>query len=218
MKKFTFMMIALLCAMVTFAAVPKKQFFKAELVKERTLSVKPIDRKAQPKRNVRRAAAELVTPPSTATVETFYTVGGKFYVSTQSGWADGTSQMPTVSVAIDGKDMYIQGLAYWFKDSWIKGTIDEATVTFANGQFIGEDEYGPEYIVGSEEDGETLSDIVFEYDSKAGVLTAVTPFIAESGKAEELSPYCYWYMPVFSLTEPAAPEEGGFAVGAVVFA
>ncbi len=201
MKKFTFMMIALLCAMVTFAAVPKRQFFKAELVKERTFTVKAIDRKAQPKHNTRRAATELVTPPSTATVETFYTVGGNFYVGTSSGWSDATKNMPTVNVAIDGKDMYIQGLAYWFLDAWIKGTIDGTTVTFASGQLVGEDEYGPEYIVGSE-DGENASDFVFEYDSKEGILTAVTPYIVESGAADEMSPYCYWYSPVFSLTEP----------------
>ena len=214
MKKFTFMLIALLAAVVTFAAwsetqsaSPFEYLSKSEIVKKQqpALKMKGIDRKAQPARNgVRRAPAELVTLPEGATAETYYTVGGSFSINTSSGWSDATSYMSSVSVAIDGKDMYIQGLAYWFEEAWIKGTIDGTTVTFPSGQFIGSDEYGDEFIVGSE-DGETVADIVFEYDSEAGTLTAETAFILESGAADDLQPYCYWYKPVFSMTEPEAP-------------
>ena len=217
MKKFTFMMVALLCAVVTFAALlgkqsesPFKFLQKSEMVKMKqpTLKVKAQDRKAQPTRNaVKKAPAELVTPPNGVTAETYYTAGGNFYVQAESGWANGTSDMPSVNVVIDGSDMYIQGLAYWFDDAWIKGTIEGTTVTFPSGQYIGSDEYGDEFIVGSE-DGETVADIVFEYDSEAGTLTATTPFILENELADEVSPYCYWYSPVFSATEPEAPTVG----------
>jgi hypothetical protein len=31
--------------------------------------------------------------------------------------------MPTVNVAIDGSDFYLQGVSVYFPDSWIKGEI-----------------------------------------------------------------------------------------------
>ena len=224
MKKITFLMIALLAAVVTFAALLGKQaespftmLNKAEIVKAQKLipAVKAIDRKAMPKRNgVKKAEAELVTPPETATVETYYTVDGGFYVGTSSGWSDYTSSMATVNVAVDGTDMYIQGLAYWFEDAWVKGTIDGATVTFPSGQLLGSDEYGDEFLVGSD-DEETVTDIIFNYNSEEGILTAVTTYIFENGAQDALTIeeddetysaiYCIWYQPVFSTTEPEGP-------------
>ena len=51
----------------------------------------------------------LVTPPATATTETWYRADGKFFVNTSSGWTDATGYIPTVNVIIDGSDIYIQG-------------------------------------------------------------------------------------------------------------
>ena len=158
-----------------------------------------IDRQVLPSSQAgRRAAGELVTPPATATVETWYTVGGVLNVNLPNGVQQFT---PDVLVAIDGNDIYIQGLAYWFKDGWIKGTIDGTTATFANGQYVGEDEYGPEYICGTN-DAETLTDIVFNYNAQDGVLEAATLFIIEGASVTEVAPYCFWAQPVFSKTAP----------------
>ncbi|MBO4851591.1 MAG: dockerin type I repeat-containing protein [Prevotella sp.] len=145
-------------------------------------------------------STELVTPPETATMETFYTFDGIFYVYS-SGWKNATSLMESITVAIDGNDIYIQGLAYWFEDAWIKGTIDGNMAIFAGPQFIGEDEYGAEYLVGSD-DGETFSDIVFYYDAEEGILYGDTPFIIENASYEEVDPYCYWSMPTFFKNPP----------------
>ena len=164
-----------------------------------------IARQAQPASNLtRRAANELVTPPSGITPETWYTIDGAFYVAANSSWEDLSASMKTVNVVIDGSDIYIQGLPYWFEKAWIKGSISGTTATFASGQYVGEDDYGAEYICGSN-DGETPSDIVFSYDASNGILTAVTAYIIESASATEISPYCYWHMPVFSKTEPEQP-------------
>ena len=168
---------------------------------------KGISRRLQPAVNVPPLVGDqLVTPPETATVETWYTVKGSFYVSGETDWVDITSQMGTINVAIDGDDLYIQGIAFWFKDSWIKGKINDGTVLFASAQFVGEDEYGPEYIVGSE-DGSTLTNgIVFNYDAEKGILSAVTPIILENGKKDTMYPYSYWDQPTFTKDAPAAPE------------
>lgn len=165
-----------------------------------------VARQAQPVMNVSRRAGELVTPPSTATSETWYTVAGKFYAYGSSGWNDVTADMKTVNVIIDGADIYIQGLAYWFKEGWIKGTVSGKTATFANNQLVGEDEYGPEYISGSD-DGSTLAEnIVFSYDAIEGILQAETPYIFENGSTTKISAYTYWTTPTFSRTAPEDPQ------------
>ena len=165
-----------------------------------------VARQAQPVTNVSRRAGELVTPPSTATPETWYTVDGKFYAYGSSGWSDVSADMKSVNVIIDGADIYIQGLAYWFKEGWIKGTVSGKTATFANNQFVGEDEYGSEYLSGSD-DGSTLAEnIVFSYDATEGILTAVTPYIFENGSTTKISAYCYWQTPIFSKTAPEGPK------------
>ena len=148
----------------------------------------------------------LVTPPTSAEVVAWYTYDGAFYANTSSGWTDATDYMPSVNVAIDGSDFYIQGLGYYFLDGWVKGTLSGTTVTIPSGQYIGYDEYGPEYIVGSD-DGSTACDIVFTYDAEAGLLTSETTYIVESGESDDVAPYCYWAQPVFSLTAPEVPTQ-----------
>ena len=147
----------------------------------------------------------LITPPETATVETYYTISGNFYIYGNQQWEDATADMPTIKVAFDGSDIYIQGLAFWFKEAWIKGTIADGKATFTSGQYLGADNYGKEYLVGSE-DGHTVTDIVFNYDSTEGTLTATNEYIFENGKTDAVSAYTFWNKPTFSKTPPPAPE------------
>ena len=147
----------------------------------------------------------LITPPETATVETYYTISGNFYIYGNQQWEDATADMPTIKVAFDGSDIYIQGLAFWFKQGWIKGTIADDKATFAARQYVGGDSSGPEYLVASE-DGQTITDIVFNYDSTEGILTATNEYIFENGKTDAVSAYTFWNKPTFSKTPPPAPE------------
>ena len=211
MRKFTLFVIAALLSVVTFAqkqrVLPQAQRFERTLVKtavQKTLSGSTAAKKNRVAKVV--AGTELVTLPEGATPEVYYTTSGTFYAGTSTGWEDATADMKSVNVAVVGSDIYVQGLAYWFLEGWIKGSLDGTTATFPSGQLVGEDEYGPEYLVGSE-DGATVSEnIVFAFDATEGVLTATTALIVESGSAESLSPYCYWNSPVFSKEEPAGPE------------
>ena len=186
--------------------------FSGTAFAQQTTAFKCIDRTAQTAiRKAPKAVAEnvLVTPPASATVETWHTTDGVLYVNTASGPVE---FRPDIKVAIDGSDIYLQGLAYWFPEGWVKGTISETTATFASGQFVGEDEYGPEWICGTN-DTETFADIVFDYNATEGVLKAVTQFILENSKENEIAPYCYWVLPVFgkegsSGPQPVAAPEG----------
>lgn len=136
---------------------------------------------------------------------TYYTAGGNFYAY-NSGWVDITSDMASVEVTVNGNNVSIVGLAYWFEDGAIQGTMDGNTITFASGQKVGTDEYGDEFLTGTN-DGETVTDIVFEFDPEAKTLTAKTAYILENASATSTSSvYCYWSNAVFSAEQPAEPE------------
>ena len=169
---------------------------------QKTLSNQPI--------KVEKAVKAVKAPAAKAEIPfasgTFYTIGGSFYVGTSTGWADGTSGMPSIDVTVDGNNVTIVGLAYWFKDGAVTGTLDGNTITIPGGQLVGTDEYGDEFLIGTD-DGETISEnIVFEYDPEAGTLSAVTLYIAESASATEMQLYTYWAQAVFGLEAPEKPE------------
>ena len=207
MKKiFTLIVLFVFSAAVSFAQ-GSKQVLRPITLGNTTQQLigNGLSKEGSPRRSNRPARAELVTPPDGSASEVYYTVGGTFYNYTSSGWTDYTTNMSSVNVVVNGDKMYIQGLAYWFTDGWIEGTIDGSTVTFANGQLVGTDDYGDEFLVGSN-DGSTVCDIVFAYDSAAGTLTATTTYICESAAADAMQLYCYWQNAAFSTTEPETPE------------
>lgn len=150
---------------------------------------------------------ELVELPEGVEAEV-WTLEGTYSTSKGS-----ESSQYAVKVAIDGTDIYASGMAYYFPNAFLKGTIDGTTVTFPTGQFVGEDEYGKEYMVGSD-DGETLCDIVFSYDVEAKTLTMETKYLLENGDTkDEISYYGYWTDLELYAGEPividpvVAPEE-----------
>lgn len=159
-------------------------------------------------------AEELVTLPEGAEVEE-WTFEGSY--NTQSA----KSVQKAVGVAIVGNDIYAQGFANYFPEAWLKGTINGTTVTFANGQFVGEDDEGKEYMLGVANDGKTITDIVFDYDAEAQKLTlsSQTPYIAENGDSKtSLSMYGYWTSVKLYAGEPVIPEVVVLPEGAEVAA
>ena len=207
MKKFTFMLIATFFATIAFA---QKPFAKAEEFAKTTnelrqtqMQAKGVSRSTTTRQKAPRKSLGLVTPPSEATPETYYTATGKLNVYTSNGFADGGRE--TIQVIVDGSDIYIAGLAYWVENAWIKGTISGTTATFPAAQQVDEDENYPEWISGSD-DGETICDIVFNFDQVAGVLECTTTYIGECSAEDGFSIYAYWNQPTFTRDEPAGPE------------
>lgn len=204
--------LSLFCAMAIVLGVSAAPFEKK--VAAQKIDVPAATRMEKVVKNVNPVQR---APKATAALETgtFYTQSGTFLMYGSSGWQDATSSMPSVEVTVDGSNVTITGLAYWFKDGAIEGTLDGNTITFANGQLVGSDNYGDEFLIGSN-DGETLCDIVFTFDPEANTLTSNTKYIMESGSATEMSLYCYWISPVFSAEEPEAPEAVVLPDGATV--
>lgn len=67
---------------------------------------------------------------------------------------------------------------------------------------MGADDYGPEYICGTN-DTETLADVVFNYNAEDGIMESQTTYILENSTATEIGPYSYRYRPAFSTKEPS---------------
>lgn len=206
MKKYS--LLVFLVAFVSVAAFGQKSkraiqptpFSKIEMTAKpavKTLTGTPM----QPGSKLKAITDELVTLPAGVDPEV-WTISGSFQLGTSSGWSARSINKAT-NVAIDGNDVYIQGLAYWFPDGYVKGTLDGTTITVESGQLIGEDEYGPEYMVGTA-DGSTISDYTFTYNADAGTITLDNFLIIESGDAESISAYGYWTS--VTLTSSAAPE------------
>ena len=122
----------------------------------------------------------------------------------------------TMLVAFNGTDVYLQGLAYYFPDAYVKGKLVNGQVIVPTGQFVGEDSYGPEYIVALGDDGsEEFTDednIVFDYDAESGVMTLVG-YYGESGTKDSEGLWDYFYEAVYTpgafvLPDPVVAPEG----------
>ncbi|MCR4957344.1 MAG: hypothetical protein K6B13_01870 [Prevotella sp.] len=206
MKRFTLLtMLMALFGVMSFAQKAPSPW--QGMVTSPSTAIKGIARMAQPTTNMPKRAADQVAPPATATVETWYTTEGTFYVYGRYGWEDYTANVPTINVAVDGSDFYIQGLSYYFAETWIKGSLDGSTVVFDNPQLAGMQGDAFDYLVGGDRTGNVTDNIVFNYDADGGLLTAVTAILAESPTAESIeSVYTYWVLPVFSKEKPKGPE------------
>lgn len=116
-------------------------------------------------------------------------------------------------VAFDNTDYYIQGLSRTFPEAWIKGTYDwEADIiTFPSGQFVGENEDGKFYLVGSELEYEDLAeygettDIVFHYNFE-GIedrnLKLETSCVVEAQGKDGSGAYGFWDNEVIYKLDP----------------
>ena len=203
MKKFTLFAIAALISVVAFAQKPN-QFLKSIPIpfEQTQLKAKAVSRQATVRKTPRRSLG-LVTPPETAVSETYYTASGKLMVNGSNGFVDGGRE--SIQVIVDGTDIYIAGLAYYVENAWIKGTIDGTTATFPASQQVDDDESYPEWISASD-DGQTICDVVFNFDQEAGVLECTNTYIGECAVEDAFSIYAYWTQPTFTKEQPEGPQ------------
>ena len=103
-----------------------------------------------------------------------YTMSATMYYAGDDDW-ELESIYETVMVAFDGQDVYVQGLSFWFPEAWAKGTIDGDKVVFESNQFMGEDEYGPDYLMACVFGGDNgflpADQLIFDYNADTRTLT-----------------------------------------------
>lgn len=155
---------------------------------------------AQPSNRAPQADGEFVSG-------TYYTAEGSLYaVRGESSFEDATYAIPSIEVVVEGDNVAITGLSIYIPTGTINGKKEGNVITFASGQSLGTvPGYSVELFLLGSADGETISDITFEWDSEAGTLTAGT-LLAECTSATTLQPYAYWQKAIFTATEPEKPE------------
>ena len=138
----------------------------------------------------------LVEVPETATVEDDWSIQ-----------ASGSKEISMATqVAFEGNDVYFKGVAYWFPEGWIKGTLENGVASFPSGQLIGEDAYGPEYVCSLDD-----SPIEFAYDEANHIFTMTTEYLLETSDPSYNGSNYYVYfssMKVFKgeIVEPEPVE------------
>lgn len=98
-----------------------------------------------------------------------------------------------VNVAVDGDDVYIQGINQYVPTSWIKGTksADGKTVTFPIPQHLGIYNYMyPMYLIGANPENQQLEDVVFSYDASNDTYVLQNSALVN---AEKYAVYFYTY-------------------------
>ena len=217
MKKFTLLSLLLCVSLIGFAQRDARQLPTVKhtlpMMKSMVKPVKGLTRSTTANNGVRKAprkANELVQLPAGATAERYY-VDGSLHAYSSNGWVEvAESQLPEINVAFVGNEIYIQGLAYFFEEAWVKGTVNGSVVTIPTGQYVGTDNYGDEYLVGgdtNDNEGTIVKDIVFAYNSENGSLTMdESCYILESDEPNSTAAYTYWYPLTLTKEAPAAPE------------
>ncbi len=143
----------------------------------------------------------LVVVPAGVEQQDWY-MEGIYYTQNSSEEVVPSVVTKDTKVAINGNDIYVQGLATWFPDAWMKGEINGTTAIFKSGQFVGTDEYGKEYMIGSA-DGKTISDIEFGFDTEAQKLTLKTFLIENGDSRDEFLLYGYYEPDGLTITNKA---------------
>lgn len=181
MKKFyVTLILALVCTMASFA-----QGHNLVEGKELKLDIREVVANrlfnATNSKKILAAKAEsvdLVSPPESATVETDWLISGSYYNN-----GNAYSNSNAISVAFDGNDVYIQGLSFLCPNGWIKGTIDGTTVTFPNGQYVGDYGSNSIYACGAN-DGGALTDLTFTYYESLNLLILNNIYIENTSTTE----------------------------------
>ena len=155
MKKFTLFMLVTLMSVTAFA---QKEFRMAPVAKMRqTLTIQGLQRQAQPVfSKTQPAAPEAIVLPEG--------VEAAPYVMTFIDYYQNTSTAP-VNVAVDGTDVYFQGLSEYFPEAWVKGTLADGIVTFPASQYVGTTEDLDSYFFYE-------GPAAFTYDAQANTYTA----------------------------------------------
>ena len=110
--------------------------------------------------------------------------------------SDDEEFVSTLNLAVDGNDLYIQGLAAeaGIEDSWVKGTKgDDGVYTFANGQDLGGTSSYRIFLLGYNDSEGTLEEPKLVVDEEAGVYKFVNCFLANATYTDRSYYYSHYH-------------------------
>lgn len=146
------------------------------------------------------SAMAQATPPSTATIETWYV---SYTMSSSYGTESDTEAM---QVAFDGSNVYFNLPNPLSGATWVKGSIGGSEATFAAGQLIAN--YGGTnyYMVGST--GSDICDVVFNYDAQTGVFSLKDMYLLLNSNTTSVSYVAYFSVFTIVKNPSEEPDDG----------
>lgn len=157
MKKFTLMLLSALFAVCSYAQGPATS--KSKLMLE---PLAPANQTSPSKTEPEKL--EVVVLPDGL-------VASEYVMIYKAKETDEETTTKPIQVAVNGDDVYFQGMSQFIPEAWVKGTKSGNTVTFPVNQYMGE--YGSN---GSSyffyENGSTKSVAVFTYDAETDTYSA----------------------------------------------
>ena len=126
----------------------------------------------------------------------------------------------SAQVAINGNDIYVNGLSEAIPDAWIKGTLDGDKATFAANQFMGS---YPTQVGYQKLYFNPTADVIFAYNAQTGELKAEAYVTSTVGGNYDEITNAVWTKVLDAAATPAKPEDVSFlinenyGIGAVQF-
>jgi hypothetical protein len=125
-----------------------------------------------------------------------------------------TPEQFALKIGFDGNDVYVQGLCPDFPDAWVKGTLSDGLVTFANGQYFGRLPYSSIYLCGYQNN--QVQDLVLYYDAATGQFSGESCYMLINSSKTEFNPYAYFAGLYFTkiveqVATPANPAIVGYS-------
>ena len=133
-------------------------------------------------------AQATATPPADATVENWF-VSFVYHYFDDNNTEQAENIAEEMGVVFDGQDVYLNMPNPITGNSWVKGTINGNTATFARSQYIGTYSGSPAYLDALGESG--LCDLVLNYDSEKGLFSTDLYVLINSSLTEQ-SAWCYY--------------------------
>jgi hypothetical protein len=128
--------------------------------------------------------------PTTATLPKGLKITTNAFVGTKYSSSSSVPFTKTLNVAVDGNDLYIQGLSQDTNtgEAWIKGTKEGDVYVFKRGQALG----GGYFLIGYNDETSTAEDAKLTVDTESGVYKFANEFIVNAYYIDHLY-YSGWF-------------------------
>ena len=132
----------------------------------------------------------VIERPTTTTLPKGLKITKNNFVGTKYSKNTSTPFTKTLNVAVDGNDLYIQGISQDTNtgEAWIKGTKEGDSYVFKRGQSLG----GGYFLIGYNDENSTAEDAKLIVDTEAGVYKFTNEFIVNAYYIDHLH-YAGWF-------------------------
>ena len=132
----------------------------------------------------------VIERPTTVTLPKGLKITTNAFVGTKYSSGSSTPFTKTLNVAVDGNDLYIQGLSQDTNtgEAWIKGTKEGDAYVFKRGQALG----GGYFLIGYNDETSTAEDAKLTVDTEGGVYKFANEFIVNHYYIDHLY-YSGWF-------------------------